>query len=274
MIRRLKPDDAKILEGILSTTPNFSKDEISVAMELVNIVATNPMQTDYNLFVYEEDGMIHEIFRRIKTTNRVFAEVGIGDGSENNTAFLLSQGWTGFWVDGNDSFLKNISKRPDLGNNCIQGVSAFLTKDNAESIFTKLGVPVEFDLLSLDIDQNTFYLWEGLKKYRPRVVIVEYNASLPPDVDWKVNYDPRRVWDGTNNFGASLKAFELLGRQLGYSLVGCDYIGANAFFVRDELVADHFAGPFTAENHHEPARFALIHRNCHPQAILDRAPKA
>ena len=58
MIRRLKPDDAKILEGILSTTPNFSNDEISVAMELVNIVATNPMQTDYNLFVYEEDGMI------------------------------------------------------------------------------------------------------------------------------------------------------------------------------------------------------------------------
>ena len=40
MIRRLKPDDVKIIEGILNTTPNFSDDEIRVAMELVNIVAT------------------------------------------------------------------------------------------------------------------------------------------------------------------------------------------------------------------------------------------
>ena len=44
MIRRIKPDDAKILEGILSTTPNFNKEEINVAMELVNIVAINPIR--------------------------------------------------------------------------------------------------------------------------------------------------------------------------------------------------------------------------------------
>ncbi len=42
MIRRLKPDDAKIIEGILNSTPNFSSEEIKVAMELVNIAALNP----------------------------------------------------------------------------------------------------------------------------------------------------------------------------------------------------------------------------------------
>ena len=41
MIRRLKPDDAKIIEGILNSTPNFSDEEIKVAMELVSIVAMN-----------------------------------------------------------------------------------------------------------------------------------------------------------------------------------------------------------------------------------------
>src|SRR4029078_7254756 len=49
-----------------------------------------------------EDGMIQEIFRRIGTRDRVFAEVGVGDGLENNTSFLLSQGWTGFWIEGHD----------------------------------------------------------------------------------------------------------------------------------------------------------------------------
>ena len=101
---------------------------------------------------------------------------------------------------------------------------------------------------------------------------MEYNASIPADVDWTVNYAPDRTWDGTHNFGASLKAFELLGRKLGYSLVGCEWVGANAFFVRDDLVADHFARPFTAANHYEPPRYSLVHRHGHPPAILDRAP--
>ena len=38
-----------------------------------------------------EDGMIREIFRCIGVTNRIFAEIGIEDGSEINTSFLLSQ---------------------------------------------------------------------------------------------------------------------------------------------------------------------------------------
>jgi len=58
MIRRLKPADAEIIEGILKKIPLFKKDDIKVAMELVNITATNPLQTDYNVFVYENDGTV------------------------------------------------------------------------------------------------------------------------------------------------------------------------------------------------------------------------
>jgi aminoglycoside 6'-N-acetyltransferase I len=58
MIRKLKQVDAKIIEDFLNKIPIFDDEEVRVAMELVNIAAMNPMQTDYNLFVYEEDGMI------------------------------------------------------------------------------------------------------------------------------------------------------------------------------------------------------------------------
>jgi hypothetical protein len=218
-----------------------------------------------------EDGIIQEIFRRIQTTDRVFVEIGVGDGTENNTAFLLSLGWQGFWIDGNDAFLRNIEKRQDLQGGCIKGLASFITRENVVELFSKLAVPAEFDLLSLDVDQNTFYVWDALEKYRPRVVVIEYNATIPPDIDWKVNYAADRVWDGTHNFGASLKAFEVLGRRLGYALVGCDYLGANAFFVRNDLVADHFAAPYSAENHYESARYSLLHRRAHPASILDRA---
>jgi len=47
-----------------------------------------------------EDGMIAEIFRRIGTVNKTFLEIGVGDGSENNTTALLAAGWNGWWIEG------------------------------------------------------------------------------------------------------------------------------------------------------------------------------
>lgn len=217
-----------------------------------------------------EDGIIHEIFRRIDTSNRVFAEVGVGDGTESNTAFLLSQGWKGFWFDASDAFLRTINARRDLQNGCLMPCVSVVDKENIATLFEQVGVPKHFDLLSLDIDQNTFYIWEALRGFAPRVVVVEYNAAIPPDVDWKVQYAATRTWDGTQNFGASLKAFEKLGSHLGYSLVGCDFNGVNAFFVRSDLAPNKFADPFTAENHYEPPRYQFIHRRGHTRTILDR----
>jgi hypothetical protein len=146
-----------------------------------------------------------------------------------------------------------------------------VTRENIATLFDQLGVPRELDLLSLDIDQNTYYAWEGLSGFRPRVIVVEYNPVIPPDVDWKAAYDPDRTWDLTHNYSASLKALENLGRERGYSLVGCEFTGNNAFFVRDDLVGDRFAAPFTAENHHEPARYSFLHRRGHAPSVLDLA---
>jgi len=48
---------------------------------------------------------------------------------------------------------------------------------------------------------------------------------------------------------------EKLGAKKGYSLVGCNFTGVNAFFVRNDLLADRFLSPFTAEKHYEPAKY-------------------
>jgi hypothetical protein len=124
-------------------------------------------------------------------------------------------------------------------------------------------------LLSLDVDRNTYFLWAKLGRFRPRAVVIEYNSSIPPDVDWKVDYHPELSWNETVYFGASLKAFELLGRELGYRLVGCELHGMNAFFVREDLCSSEFAEPFTAENHYEPPRYWLIRRDGHARGFSD-----
>ncbi len=221
-----------------------------------------------------EDGVIAEIFRRIGSTDRVFVEIGVGDGLENNTVFLLEQGWKGCWVDGDDSALAKIRKtfwQPlAQGNLTLQ--QAMVTAESAPQILEHLKVPTEFDLFSLDIDRNTYFVWQALKHYRPRVVVMEYNSLYPPAVDWTVEYDPKLVYNCTSYMGASLKAYEKLGAELGYALVGCELSGINAFFVRRDLCGDKFAEPFSAEHHFEPPRYFLLRRDGHPRCFTDRKP--
>lgn len=213
--------------------------------------------TPYEYSVYSqngEDGILAEILRRIGVSNRVFLEIGAGNGLENCTAFLLMQGWSGFWLDGSDAFVQSLALAKPETRARVRCHVEILTRENVGSVLATLRVPKEFDVLSIDIDHNTYYIWHATREWRPRVVIIEYNALIPPHLDWKVDYAPDVGWDRTHNFGASLKALELSGREMGYSLVGCDLAGANAFFVRDDLVGSSFAEPFTAEHHYQPYR--------------------
>lgn len=58
MIRRLKQADVDQLEIMLKKISAFNEKEVEVAMELINITALNTKQSDYNIFVYEDDGKI------------------------------------------------------------------------------------------------------------------------------------------------------------------------------------------------------------------------
>ena len=126
------------------------------------------------------------------------------------------------------------------------------------------------DLLSIDVDRNTYYIWRALRERRPRVVVVEYNATFPPSDEWVVAYDPAKGWNSSSYFGASLKSYELLGRELGYTLVGCGLAGTNAFFVRSDLVTDRFEPPFTAEHHYEPPQVLARPPSLRSSALLHR----
>lgn len=218
-----------------------------------------------------EDGIIQEIFNRIGAASQCFLEIGIGDGRETNTTWLLQKGWRGVWIEGDRNATQRATREfaRHLSDRRLVLGTAFVTAENIAGLLDRAQFPGEFDLVSLDIDRNTFHLWQALGKLKPRVVVVEYNASIPPEQDWRVEYVPDRTWNGTNYYGASLKAFETLGKELGYCLVGCETAGANAFFVRQDLVGDHFADPFTSENHYEPPRYFLMRTVGHPRGFDD-----
>jgi hypothetical protein len=207
----------------------------------------------------DEDGIIAEIFRRIGATNRRFVEFGCGDGLENNTAYLLLQGWSGLWIDSLEHNEASLKRRwaKEISEGKLKFQRAMITASNIDSLLSAGGMSGGIDLLVVDIDSNDYHVWKAITVIQPRVVCIEYNAKFPPPFEWIMPRDDAYVWDQTDRMGASLSAITALGAEKGYALVGCDIIGANAFFVRQELAKGHFAEPFTAENHYQPPRYYL-----------------
>ena len=171
-----------------------------------------------------EDGILEFIFDFIGTTNKFFVEIGVEESLECNTRWLQEKGWDGIMIDGsaNSSLIKK----------------EFVTAENINDILKKYSVPNSFDLLSLDVDYNTYWIWKAVNNFHPRVIAIEYNATIPVNESLAVKYDPLGKWDGTNYFGASLLALKKLGDKKGYTLVGCDNMGVNAFFIKNEFVED------------------------------------
>jgi hypothetical protein len=184
-----------------------------------------------------EDGILAEIFRRIGTTKPYFVEFGVEDGLECNTAYLARRkGWQGVMIEGDPD------KHRALSNNyrafpSVRCENAFITRENIDDIFRRCGVPIEFDLLSIDIDGNDYWVWEALAAFRPRVAVIEFNGTRPPPERWVMRYNPEHRWHEDGYMGASLVSLETLGTRLGYALVGTDEKGVNAFFVRNDVLA-------------------------------------
>jgi hypothetical protein len=217
---------------------------------------------------HDEDGIIQEIFRRIGTFKRTFVEFGVESGVECNTVKLLIEGWRGLWIEANAQGCKAIASAfdPFLHDRRLTLKQSLVTAENINTLIKSADLDGEIDLLSIDIDFNDYWVWKAIEIVTPRVVVIEYNAGLHPPLSLTVPYEPNRAGDGTNFFGASLEALVRLGRDKGYRVVGCNISGSNAFFVREDLCADHFIEPATAEEHYEPPRHFFSFLLAGPQA--------
>ena len=92
------------------------------------------------------------------------------------------------------------------GNNCVDLDSVaneFVTAENVNEIFARQGVPEKFDLLTIDVDFNDYWIWKALLEkgeFHPNVVALDYNADLPLDQAKVVHYKADAEWDGTKSW--------------------------------------------------------------------------
>ncbi len=187
-----------------------------------------------------EDGIIRYLFDQIGFESRWFVEFGFGPAHCNALRLMLKEEFHGLLIDSSIDNVEYFRFAADQhGCDKVTARQAFITRDNLEAIISEAGVPREIDFLSIDVDGNDFWFWQLLECVSPRVVCIEYNAGIGPDLSLTVPYDDgfERFAEHPSGFyyGASLAALEKLGRDKGYYLIGCDSTGTNAFFLRDDV---------------------------------------
>jgi hypothetical protein len=178
-----------------------------------------------------EDGVVEKILEALPDTDRWCVEFGAGDGEQfSNTCHLIeAHGYSAVLIEPDAKKFRSLDRRyeaqPEVHRLRLRiGLGP---EDGLDAALARTPVPEDFDFLSIDIDGNDWHVWKSVSRYSPKVVCIEYNPTIPTEVRFVQDPDPRLAQ------GCSLLALVELGRQKGYELA-C-VLPVNAIFVREDL---------------------------------------
>ena len=223
-------DELKINQGLILSALNESRNSTNL--------------TDYEFKIFSqwgEDGIIQYLSKVVELRHKTFIEFGVESFMEANCRFLLMKdNWSGYVIDGSSSNIAKLKNSYFYWKYDVNAVDAFITKDNINDLLAKSCFDEDVGILSIDIDGNDYFILEAISAVRPRIIICEFNDVFGSVRKISVPYEPdfSRARKHYSNlyFGASLSALTFIANKKGYSLVGTNSSGCNAFFVRDDLL--------------------------------------
>lgn len=188
---------------------------------------------------YGDDGIIQYLVGLLGPMEERFIEFGVEDYTESNTRFLLMNShWTGLVLDGDQNNVARIVRADWYWRYNVTAACAFLSAENINGIFVKHGFDGPIGLLSVDVDGIDYWLWDAIQCVEPVIVVAEYNAVFGAKSAVTVPYDPsfqrRAAHASCLYWGASLKALCQLAERKGFSFVGTNGAGNNAYFVKND----------------------------------------
>ena len=175
-----------------------------------------------------EDGVIRELLKRLKLNKLEVCEFGAWDGIHLSNTFNLIKNHSAkaVLIEGNDKRFKDLLKTAEIYKN-ITPVKAFIdTKENLlDVVLSNTFLKKDFDILSIDIESNDLEIWESLKNYMPKIVIIEIQSHILPGKIERYNLKKRTY----NSFTSMIN----VGTNKGYTPVA--HTG-NLFFVRNDYL--------------------------------------
>jgi len=179
---------------------------------------------------FGEDGIIAKVLDTLGVESGWCVEFGAWDGRHlsNTCALIEGRGFSAVLIEGDHAKFVDLEKSFS-DNPRVTPVHAFVgfgDSDGLDRILSATPIPIDFDVLSIDIDGNDYHVWNALGIYRPKVVVIEFNPTIPTAVDFVQAADP------AVNQGSSIRALVRLARDKGYELVAAT--DCNCIFVQRE----------------------------------------
>ncbi|MFA5040792.1 MAG: FkbM family methyltransferase [Bdellovibrionales bacterium] len=182
---------------------------------------------------FGEDGIIEKIFEIIpsESQNHWCCEFGAWDGKHcSNTNHLINaKGWTSVLIEANPVKFRDLQATFKGCSKAIL-VNEFVEiagNSSLDSILERAGAPKDFDLLSVDIDGNDYHIFKSLERFRPKVIVIEFNPCIPDNIEFVQRPEP------TLKQGTSLLAMTKMAGEKGYELICVN--AENAFYVVKEF---------------------------------------
>lgn len=251
------------LHGYKSAKVNLGQIQNRLNLQRDDIKSINDVE--FQVFSqFGDDGIIQYLVSKLDIPNKTFVEFGVENYTEANTRYLLvNNNWKGLVIDGSQKNIDFIKK--DALSTLFQLYSkcAFITQDNINELIAEMGFDSDLGLLSVDIDGNDYWVWKAIDVVRPIIVISEYNADFGSTNPWTIPYQADFVMGAKyprNYWGVSLLSLCDLAEEKGYSFIGCNSQGNNAYFVRNDKLGSfkklsceegyHYAKFFMVKNEH------------------------
>lgn len=211
----------------------------------LNIARTDQILSDiqkaeFKIFSqWGDDGIINFLCNYLDISSKTFIEFGVEDYTECNTRFLLiNDNWRGLIMDGSKNNMDKVRKEDMYWRYNLTAVDIFVTKENINGLLSQNNFTGETGLLHVDIDGNDYWIWKEINVINPVIVIIEYNSVFGATNPWTIPYDPSfyRTNAHYSNlyYGTSLLSACDLAAEKGYSFIGCNSNGNNAYFVRND----------------------------------------
>ncbi len=177
-----------------------------------------------------EDGILKKIFEILSIQNPWCVEFGAWDGKHlsNTHELVVHKNWSGVFIEADPKRFLELCDTYK-GNSKVHSINkyvAFSGDGTLDTILKKTPIKKDFALLSIDIDGNDYHIWDSLKEYRPQVVVIEYNPTIPNHIDF---IQPK---DMKVNQGSSILSVTKLAKEKGYELISVTSL--NAIFVLKE----------------------------------------
>lgn len=177
-----------------------------------------------------EDGIIRKALTLLPERTYWCVEFGAWDGKlySNTYDLVSSHNYTGVFIESDPAKFHDLELTHGASgrNVLLNAFVGFSKSDCLDVLLSRCDIPNQFDLLSIDIDGNDYYVWEALEDHRPKLVVIEFNPTLSNSVLFVQKKD-----HGITQ-GSSPASLVELARRKGYELIAST--AWNLLFVSSE----------------------------------------